>query len=118
LKYYGALALAKLNQILCGTIMLVKICRCQDYPEHFEVKIEFVDKTEWHLSELIGRHFEDIFPEENIKRLFDSYNNDTTRICSFSAKSYYYMLQILWAYKICKYDPNTHDAYFGRLNNT
>ena len=99
--------------------MLVKICRfCQDCPEHYEVKIEFVDKTEWHLSELIGRHFEDIFPEENIKLFFEICNDDADHVYSFSAHSYYYMLQTLWHNKICKYDPNEHDEYFGKLSNT
>lgn len=100
--------------------MVVNISRfCQDCPERFEVKIKFDDKTEWHLAELIGRHFEDIFPEENIKKFFKSTGIDgVNRTHCITAHSYYYMLQALWIDKICKYDPNEHDEYFGKLTNT
>lgn len=95
--------------------MQIKICRfCQNCHERFEVEIKFDDKTEWHLAELIESNFDDIFPEENIKNFFKHRHIDGTNcIQCISVYSYYYMLQILWNYKICKYDPNEYNAYFG-----
>ena len=83
--------------------------------EKFKVEINFDDSSEWHLGELIARLRNDIFPEENIKAFFDECNDECEHIFSFSAKSYYWMLRTLWGEKICKFDPNEYDNYFGQL---